>query len=121
MTTKAFDNDRADDILDPKIHAWLKKTGHIIPTRPEDVLRAEGILDDPVRELPEGLADPEILLQRIDQQDKGENLHIIPLPSPEQDNIEKAFARAARQGGKISHQIEERMQRDRESYKKDDD
>ncbi len=120
MATEAHDNQRAGAALDPEIYAWLKKTGHVIPTTPEDVLRAEEAMDDQLEALPEELADPEILLRRLDQQEESEPLRIVPLSSPEQGVVEKALARAARQGGDIPHEIEERMRRDRESYKKDD-
>ena len=120
MATEAHDNKRADDALNPEIYAWLKKTGHVIPTTPEDVLRAEEALDEQLEALPEELGDPKILLRRLDQQEESEPLRIVPLSSPEQGVVEKALARAARQGGEIPHEIEERMRRDRESYKKGD-
>ena len=120
MATEAHDNERADDALDLEIYAWLKKTGHVIPTTPEDVLRAEKALGEQFEALPEELADPEILLRRLDQQEESEPLRIVPLSSPEQGAVEKALARAARQGSEIPPEIEERMRRDRESHKKDD-
>jgi len=120
MATDVHNNERPDDALDPVIYAWLKKTGHVIPTTLEDVLRVEIALDEQSRALPEELADPEPLLQRLDQQVESKPLRIVPLFSPDQGVVEKALARAARQGGEIPDEIEERMRRDRESHKKDD-
>ena len=106
--------------LNPEIYAWLKKTGHVVPTTPEDVLCAEQTLAKQFEVLPEELAGPEIVLRRLDQQKESKPLRIVQLFSPEQSFVERGLARAARQGGEIPPEIEERMRRDRESYKKND-
>lgn len=120
MAAKDHVNERSDDALDPEIFTWLKKTGHIIPTTPEDVLRAEMPLDEKSEALPEDLRDPEFLLRRLNRPDQAEPLRIVPLPSPEQRAVETAFARAARQGGEIPPEIEERMRLDREARNKEE-
>jgi|SRR5215213_95695 len=114
MGTKSERNDPTpggpDDELDRKIYDAMRLKGWVIPQTVEDVLRAEAELDDEgCDDLPAELMDPYAILRR----ETARPIKVRPLHSAGDREAEKHLARAARDGGEIPPEIEERMKRDR--------
>lgn len=103
------------DELDAKILAALEKMGAVIPVTSEAVKLAEEYLDKNPISLPAHLQDPHSVLGETTSQNGGkQDRKVVSFVSPYQDAIEQDLARAARKGGEILPEIEEKMRRDRE-------
>lgn len=100
--------------LERKIYATLRSKGLIIPITAQEVLDAEALMKGNMIELPEELRDPEVILNRSKQK---LSIKFSPLSSSNKET-EENLARAAREDGKISPEIEERMRKDREAAEK---
>jgi hypothetical protein len=103
------------DRLDGVIRAALERTGAALPTTVEGVALLEKYLRENQVSLPPHLQDANFVLERIkaDYAPKsGQNL--IGFVSPYQDAIRDDLARAARNGGDVSAEVEEQMRQDRE-------
>lgn len=100
--------------LERKIYATLRAKGLIIPITAEEVLDAEALMKGNMIELPEELRDPEVILNRSKQK---LSIKFSPLSSSNKET-EENLARAAREDGNISPEIEERMRKDREAAEK---
>jgi hypothetical protein len=109
------DNENAPT-LEEQIHDAMQQEGWVIPTTPHAVLLMELRLAKATRPLSESLA--------------GEPLSILETPSKvialrsytpiENPAVLENLARAARDAGELSSEIEEQMKRDRELAEKDD-
>ena len=100
--------------LERKIYATLRSKGLIIPITAQEVLDAEAMMKGNMIELPEELRDPEVILNRSKQK---LSIKFSPLSSSNKE-MEENLARAAREDGNISPEIEERMRKDREVAEK---
>lgn len=103
------------DRLDGIIRAALEEIGAALPTSAEGVSLLEKHLRENQVSLPEHLQDANLILERIKAKYTSEPSHtVICFKSPYQDAVQEDLARAARKGGAISGDVEEKMRRDRE-------
>ena len=86
----------------------LERDGSLIPTTPQAVARAEAELDDEDIELPASLADFDSALHLASQKHL---MDCTPLQIP--TGTEENLARAAREGGNVSPEVEAQMRADR--------
>ena len=93
--------------LERHVYNAMRSLGWIIPTTEEDVERAETALSKEEVELPEELKDPYQTLESIDSDCPPFESEDLPVDAEVEENL----ARAAREGGVIWPEIEERMQR----------
>src|ERR1700730_18915710 len=103
------------DRLDGIIRAALELTGAALPTTVEGVALLEKYLRENQVSLPAHLQDANFILERI----KGDytptrDQNLIAFVSPYQDAIRDDLARAARNGGEVSAEVEEQMRQDRD-------
>ena len=99
-----------DDQLEQDVFEALRREGWILPETEEEVRRAEADLKSAPIVLPPELTDPVNALKRM-----GRPSGFKSLPSPAEDNqIESDLARAAREGGTIPPDVEEKMRKDRQ-------
>jgi hypothetical protein len=90
-------------------HDALRALGWLVPQSLADVERAEQeMLANPLP-LPEVLADPYQVFENLEQSRRP----VLKLQVPSTPAVEDALARVAREGGQISPEVEEQMQRDR--------
>lgn len=100
------------EALENEVHQALLSLGWLPPECEDDVQRADAEL--PAADLPEPLRDPATVFD-----DKaGQAGRVIPFAFGSDAQIEEHLARAARNGGAIPPEIEERMRRDREEAEK---
>lgn len=97
--------------LERQVYEAMRSLGWIIPTTEEDVTRAESMLSKETVELPEELKDPYQILESMDSDCPPSD----PEPVPVDADVEQNLARAAREGGVIRPEIEQRMRRDRQA------
>jgi hypothetical protein len=107
-------SENADDFDQGICEALLLK-GWIVPQTAEEVLRVQDEFPDDREVLPEALRDAYAVLNR---ESAGPSA-IAPLTA--EDESVETMARAARLGGKISSEIEERMSHDRKRAEEDAD
>jgi len=94
--------------------------GWVLPQCEGEVARAEEELTALRIALPEELRDAAAVFEREDDEGEGEGEVILgPLPSSASAYLDATLARAAREGGEISPEIEERMRRDREAAERE--
>ena len=99
--------DQAFDVLD----AALRSIGLLLPKDEDDVLISESGIDMASIQLPEGLRDPRITLERGRKILK-EGFSVLPVAKT-QSEASIALAQAARNGKEISQDVLEKMHRDR--------
>lgn len=87
-----------------------------IPQTPENVQAAEKELEASRVDLPSGLADPYRVLDQPSRRIRFRN----PFEVDQDPGLEENLAQAARDGGEISPEVKQQMQRDREAAEKDD-
>jgi hypothetical protein len=97
--------------LERHVYEAMRSLGWIIPTTEEDVARAESMLSREAVELPEELKNPYHILESMDTDCPASD----PEPVPVDAEVEENLARAAREGGVIRPEIEQRMRRDRQA------
>ncbi len=98
------------DRLCQDVRVALKSMGWLVPESEEQVRQAEASLADSSAAIPEDLVDPEAVWRRaseVSQSGSGS------LGFPADQATEQHMARAAREGGEISPEIEDKMHRDR--------
>ena len=96
------------------VHATLMNMGWLIPESEGEVRQAEAALADGPTVIPEELVDAEAVWKRSSEAShRGLSLGFPADPAAEQH-----IARAAREGGRIPPEIEDRMRRDREEAEK---
>ena len=108
--------DQRDDALGRDVYEALKADGRIVPQTEDDVADAEATMAEASVELPAELRDAKTVFQRpaTDGQPK-----VISLPTgPDPD---QALRRAAREGGRLTDDIEDRMRQDRLNAQREQD
>jgi len=100
--------DRFEDI-ERKVFRTLARLGWGIPLSEEEVAKAEGELEKSPVDIPIGLEDPSRLLKKIDSN----QLVTKSLGHTDPGTVDN-LARAAREGGEIPPDVEERMKHDRD-------
>ena len=104
-------NSPADEELSAAVHQALSQKGWLVPADEAAVAEAEGRLRaEPVPVPPELTGDPRGLLSSAPASVKPCKLRVW-----QPDSTETTLARAAREGGVLSAEIEEAMRRDREA------
>ena len=103
--------DRDDDLV-RGVEAAVRSLGWTAPQCDEDVLAAERRLAAEPVALPAELQEPAAVWNRPDSRRQSEPVF---LPFPASPDIDATLARAAREAGRLSPEIEERMRRDREA------
>lgn len=105
-----------DERIGGDVREALSLLGWVVPRREQDVALAEEALTARRVALPEELRDAAAVFER---EDDGGEVVLGPLPSSASAYLDATLARAAREGGKISPEIEERMRRDREAAERE--
>ena len=100
--------DERDDALSRDVYETLKADGRIVPQTEADVADAEAIMSETSAELPPELRDVKTVFQGP-AADSGPK--VIGLPGETEDDA--PLRRAAREGGHLSPEIEDRMRQDR--------
>lgn len=90
----------------------------VIPTTPEEVELAESHLNADLPQLPPELANPLDVLERTSSP-SAQCSH--PLVPPNDTTVQENLARAAREGGKIPADVQERMKQDRDDAERNSD
>ena len=99
------------------VHLAMESLGWVVPQCEVEVRDAERRLGPAPIPLPEGLRDPHAVFGR-----KGEGCAVLgPLPASGSPYIEATLERAAREGGRITPEVEEAMRRDREAAEREAD
>ena len=98
------------EALAPHVHAAMTALGWVPPTDETEVRQAERNLPAEA-DLPETLRDPRSVFERSGARAAGGRAVI---PCPGDVDIDATLARAAREGSRITPEIEQAMRRDRE-------
>lgn len=102
------------DELDRHIRAALATTGEVIPTTVDAVAAATKHLADNPVPLPAHLQDASAVLSRsIPERGTVVPKNVVPFASAYDEAVEADLARAARKGGEISAETEQKMRRAR--------
>lgn len=109
---------KSDEEICGEVRAALAAMGWILPLSEAEVARAERELAEEAVTLPDGLRDVAAVFEGEERE--GEVI-LGPLPSSGSPYLDATLARAAREGGVITPEIEERMQRDREAAEREAD
>ena len=109
MADKRKDKNAA---LEAQVHQSLTDMGWAAPESESDVRRAEAELSDSPATLPPALTDPASIFDTEAARGFAVSETIKFSPSA---GVSQNLARAAREGGQISPEIEERMRRDRKA------
>ncbi len=91
----------------------MRHCGMAPPMTIEEVSAIEAEL--PNVKLPFGPSDPRELLKRLDSRSDDEAATILAFPKVDTESVNN-LARAARQGGELSEEIEQRMAEDKTKY-----
>ena len=70
-------------------------------------------------ELPFGPSDPDELLERLDSKDNAEDTTTLAFPQPNVESV-RNLARAAREGGELTTEIEQQMAADKAKFLQDE-
>jgi hypothetical protein len=102
------------DELDRDIRAALATTGDVIPTTVDAVAAAsKNLADNPVP-LPAHLRDASAVLSRsLPERGSAVPKNVVPFASAYDEAVQADLARAARKGGEISAETEQKMRRAR--------
>jgi len=96
--------------LEREVMRAMRGEGWLAPETEEEVLETEGKLASERITMPTSLDHPRELLHRpIEIRTAQSKL------APKSSEVEENLARAAREGGKISPEVEQRMKRDRDA------
>ncbi len=115
MRRKRKHDDR-DTALAAQVHQALAADGQLIPQTEADVAAAEQRLAAEPVELPAALQDPMAVRQRAAP--TGET-NVIAFPT--KTDVDAALRRAAREGGHLTPDVEQRMQEDRRRAQQEQD
>lgn len=105
-----------EDEVERLVYDAMRSSGWLPPETEEDVARAEEELAREPVPLPEDLKDPSAVIQRLTRCEPRS-----PLGLPSSAETEGNLARAAREGGEIPEEAEERMRADREAAEREAD
>ena len=112
-TPRPPDNDEA---LTGEVSRSLADLGWLVPQTEDDVARAEAALADDPPELPDTLEDPAAVFDGPDPTGAAPE-RIAQFP--DNSDTDAGLARAAREAGRITGEIEDAMRRDRQAAQKD--
>ena len=112
MSKKHQKHDGVNDALEQDVHGAMKSLHWAVPESEADVRLAEAELSASAISLPEALSDAPAVL---DGKAACGVADVKSFAFPSDPTSEENLARAAREGGKIPPEIEERMRRDRQS------
>jgi len=112
------DSPGARDVGEAQVYAAMKSLRWIVPECEDDVGRAERTLSAPAEGLPQALRDAGAVFNRTVASGPPRP---TPAVSAADARVDEGLARAAREGGVISPEIEARMRRDREAAEKRQD
>jgi len=112
MTGRREASQAEPDGLSRGIDAALGVTGARLPRTEREVAAAEAALVEGDVRLPAALADANVVFERSGETD-GSEPTARPLPTAK--DVEVELARAAREGGVVTPEIEKRMRTDREA------
>ena len=98
------------------VHAALVAMGWVPPTAEQDIAAVEVQLRESPVKPPAELADPAAVLDRPIRQAAPTVLHF-----PDAPDIDATLARAAREGGAVTPEVEEVMRRDRTAAEREMD
>src|SRR5713226_4095523 len=97
-----------------EVFEFLVSKGYIIPETGAEVQRAEERMQGVESTLPEALRDPVAALEGVKRRRAKGARNLVPFPTEQMVEAQEDLARAARKGGNIAPEVEERMRRDRE-------
>jgi hypothetical protein len=116
MAKKTNKNNANAPHLEDEVHGAMQHEGWVIPTTPQAVLLMESRMVKAKLPLPASLAgDPLSILKA-----PSNPIALRPCGPVENPVVLENLARAARDAGELSPEVEEQMQRDRERAEKDD-
>lgn len=95
--------------LDREVLQAMREEGWLAPETEVEVLEAEAELATQQAQIPPPLEHPRELLHHVAK------ISPIPHSQPETTEASENLARAAREGGKLSPEIEQRMKNDRDA------
>lgn len=95
--------------MDESIYSAMRSLGWVRRLDEESLRKDERQYKESATELPAELSDPGAIIRKIRERHTASKQNIISLDQSTADNL----ARAAREGSKITPEIEERMRRDR--------
>ena len=98
------------DTMSRDLASALRSRGFAMPRTEAEVAAAEAWLASQDVKLPGSLKDPSAVLNRR----KGRILPLRPITQSRAEEVQESLARAARDGGVISPEVEQRMREDRE-------
>lgn len=108
--------DKGHETLDADVHQALKSLGWTVPECEDDVRRAEAELSGSATPLPESLTNAGAVFK---EKAAGRLANVKPVSFSADPAAGENLARAARQGGKIPPEIEDRMHRDRQEAERE--
>ena len=103
--------------LGAELHRALSSLGWRLPESEDEIAEVEQWADEHPPHVPPEVADPARALARP----RGRAIPLRPVSLEAGDAIEENLARAAREGGSIPPEIEERMRKDREDAERESD
>ena len=103
--------------LGAELHRALSSLGWRLPETEDEIAEAEEWVEGHPPVVPHEIADPEQALARP----RGRATPMRKVSLETEDAIEENLARAAREGGSIPPEIEERMRKDREDAERESD
>ena len=110
-------SDDADAAVEKLLYEHYRRTGKIIPQTPDEVARAEAEDQVSPTKLPERLRNPDLFGQAPCKTGS----RPLRFPSVGANPAVENLARAAREGGTISPEVEARMERDRAEAEREAD
>ncbi len=100
------------------IYSYLKKNNLIIPTTIAEVEKAEALIEaDPI-ELPQRLANTDVLFQKLKTKNSQAVVHTLNSHNLDIKKYEESFALAAREKKVITPEVFDKMKRDRDENDK---
>ena len=91
----------------------MRHCGMVLPITTEEIAAIEAELLNV--KLPFGPSDPRELLKRLDVSSENDMATVLSFPMVDTDSVNN-LARAARQGGELSQEVELRMAEDKAKY-----
>jgi hypothetical protein len=111
------DGANADEQMERLVFEYLRYTGKIIPQTPEDVARVEELLKPESTVPPERLRDASLIFSSPSVAPP----KVLMIPAHPDPATAQNLARAAREGGKVSPEVEAEMRKDRERAEREVD
>jgi len=104
---------------DAQVERWLyhalRLGGELLPASIEDVSKLEAEIEANPVALPESLRDASAVYEQIHTRTRPPST----IPLPVQNNVAEGLARAAREGGEISSEVQAKMREDREAAERE--